>query len=222
MTDPCRVLVVDDEPAVRDAYTGFLQAQDGVEVCGQAGDGQVAVSAFESLRPDVVLMDLGMPRVSGLMATEQICRRWPGACVVALTTFGDRESIVAALRAGAAGYLLKDCGGAALVAGIRQARDGEMPLSAPVRRQLVASVVREGVLPGRAHLTPRERELVNLLAQGLTNQQIGHRMHVSEGSVKQYLTNVGTKLRARSRTQVLIRAVQLNLVDPHGLPPLDG
>jgi DNA-binding NarL/FixJ family response regulator len=224
MSQPHSLLLVDDDPVVREAYRSFFAQQDEFVVRGEARNGAEAIEAYAQLLPDVVLMDLQMPVVSGIDATREICSRWPNACVVAMTTFGTSEYVVAALRAGASGYLLKDVGGAGLLAGLRQALAGEMPLSSSVRRELVASVVQDP--PARAveafdvAVTPRERELLGWLAQGLTNQQIGAHMYVSEGSVKQYLLQIGRKLDAKSRTGILIRAVQLDLVDPHALPPV--
>lgn len=212
-----RILVVDDDPVVREAYRTFFSRHADYQVVGEARDGREAVDAFRRLRPTIVLMDLQMPEKSGVDATRDICREWPSACIVALTTFGTREYIVAALRAGASGYLLKDAGGPALLAAIDQAIDGDMPLSAAVRKELVSNVVDASDAnrpaapdPG---LAPREKELLKWLAQGLTNQQIGGRMFVSEGTIKQYLSHIGDKMGLKSRTQILVRAIQLGVVD---------
>lgn len=224
MSPPFRLLAVDDDPMVREAYRSFFAGQPDFDLCGEAVDGAAGVAAFEQLRPDVVLMDLQMPVMTGIEAIERICTRWPDACVVAMTTFGTQEFVVNALRAGASGYLLKDVGGPALVGGLRQALAGDMPLSGAVRRELVASVVADAPPVATAvpdvSVTPRERELLGWLAQGLTNQQIGAQMYLSVGSVKQYLSHLGTKLAVKSRTGILIRAVQLGLVDPQALPPV--
>lgn len=218
MTGPYRVLVVDDDRSVRDAYRRFLADSDEFQVVATAKDGREGIAAFESLQPDLVLMDLQMPRISGVDATMEICERWPGACVVVLTTFATNDLIVSALRAGAAGYLLKDAAGKSLTVSMHQALAGEMPLSSSVRRQLVATLVADSdgppAEPPRPGLTDRETELLKWLAQGLTNQQIGARMFVSEGSIKQYLSRIGSKVGAKSRTQILVRAIQLNLIDP--------
>jgi len=224
MSQPHSLLIADDDPVVREAYRTFFAQQDEFAVAGEARNGAEAIEAYARLLPAVVLMDLQMPVVSGIDATRQICWQWPSACVVAMTTFGTSEYVVAALRAGASGYLLKDVGGPGLLAGLRQAMVGDMPLSTSVRRELVASVVQDGPAPvaeaSDVTLTSREQELLGWLAQGLTNQQIGAQMYVSEGSVKQYLLQIGRKLDVRSRTGILIRAVQLDLVDPHALPPV--
>lgn len=221
---PHRILVADDEPQVRDAYGAFFSGGDEFAVCGEARNGAEAVTAYATLLPDIVLMDLQMPVMSGIEATRQINQSWPNACVVAMTTFGTSDYVVAALRAGAAGYLLKDVSGVDLLAGLRQALAGEMPLSGEVRRELVSSIVEDRHLAAgdlvQGDLTAREHEVLRCLAQGLTNSQIGTQLYVSEGYVKQYLSQIGHKLGVRSRTGILIRAVQLNLVDPHALPPV--
>lgn len=225
MAAAVRVLVVDDDPVVRDAYRAFLGAREGVQLCGEAADGEQGVRAYASLKPDVVLMDLQMPRMSGIEATEAIVTRWPGACVVALTTFGTADYITGALRAGAAGYLVKDADGDTMAQGIHQALAGEMPLSAGVRRELVASMLTESAAtPIRVdrRLTPRETELLGWLAAGLTNQQIGSHMYISEGSVKQYLSHIGEKLGAKSRTQILVTSIREGLVDLTSLPTTPG
>lgn len=222
MSEPHRILVADDDPSVRAAYRAFFSQQDEFVVCGEARNGAEAVDAYATLSPDVVLMDLEMPVVGGIDATRRICGRWPDACVVAMTTFGTGEYVVAALRAGASGYLLKDVGGSGLLAGLRQALAGDMPLSGAVRRKLVSSVVEQPAAPDVAgmDLTSKEQQLLGWLAQGLTNHEIGSHMYVSEGSVKQYLLQIGRKLGVTSRTGILVRAIQLRLVDPHALPPL--
>lgn len=221
--EPCRVLVVDDDAAVREAYRTLFARHPHLVLAGEARDGVEGVEAYERLQPDLVLMDLQMPRLSGIDAIRQICGRWRRACVVAMTTFGTREYVVAALRAGAMGYLLKDASERELLSAIEHALAGDMPLSSAVRRELVASLVDDTPPQQPEHrLTPREVELVGWLAHGLTNQQIARRMHLSEGSVKQYLARVSDKLGVVSRTQVLVRAIQLGIVDPGRLPPPGG
>lgn len=225
----CTVLIVDDEAAVRSAYRAFLARAEGYRLVGEAATGVEAIDLFEELHPDLVLMDLHMPRLDGVDAIRTITARWPRARVLALTTFATHSHVVAALRAGASGYLTKDASRADLLAGMEQALRGDMPLSPGVRRELVAELTAGG-LPhaqptpdgGAAVLTERERELLSWLALGLTNAQIASRMHLSEGTVKQYLVRVGGKLDAVSRTQILIRSIQLGVVDPHALPRPDA
>lgn len=226
MTPPAahRVLVVDDEPDVRAAYRALLSHQPEFDVVGEAANGAEAITTYGRLQPAVVLMDLHMPHVSGIDAIATICDRWPGACIVAMTTFGSREYVVAALRAGASGYLLKGIGAPRLIAGLHQALSGDMPLASAVRRELVTAVATDTPArpDGAGPLSPRERELVRWLAHGLSNQQIATRMHLSEGSVKQYLARVADKLDVASRTQILVRSIQLGIVDPASLPPVTG
>ncbi|WP_203566831.1 response regulator [Aestuariimicrobium ganziense] len=222
MSASIRVMVADDSPQVRAALSRFLEARADLELVGEASDGAQAVEVYGSVLPDLVLMDLQMPATSGIEAIERICRRWPDAVVVAFTTFATHDHVVRALRGGAAGYLLKDVGAHGLVEGMHQALAGEMPLSPAVRQRLVASLHGAPAGQGRVHgITPREVEVLQWLAHGLSNAEIGARLNVAEGTVKQHMANVAGKLEARSRTQVLVRAIQLGVVDPENLPALD-
>lgn len=219
MSEACRVLVVDDDPMVREAYRMFLSRHQDHTVVGEARNGREAVESYDELLPDVVLMDLQMPEMSGVDAIREITHKHKDACIVALTTFGTQDYIVSALRAGAAGYLMKDCGGQALLSGIQQALAGEMPLAPGVRRELVSDLITghsRGPVDSatRNALAPREKELLIWLGQGMTNAQIATKMFISEGSVKQYLSHIGDKLGLKSRTQILVRAIQLGLIDP--------
>ena len=224
MSEPYRILVVDDEPVVRESYRSFFSFSTEFALSGEARDGAEGIAAYARLRPDLVLMDLQLPVVSGIEATREICRQWPDACVLAMTTFGTGDNVVAALRAGAAGFLLKDVGGRALLAGLRQALAGDMPLSGSVRRELVATLVEDPAEPpaptADVRVSPRELEVLVGLARGLSNAQIGSQLFVSEGSVKQHLGTIGKKLGVRSRTGILVRAIQLGYVDPRSLPPV--
>ena len=173
---PHRILVTDDDPLVRAAYAAFFSQQHEFVVCGEARNGAEGVSAYAALLPDVVLMDLEMPVLSGIDATRQICGTWPDACVVAMTTFGTGEYVVAALRAGASGYLLKAVGGSGLLAGLRQALAGDMPLSGAVRRELVASVVEDRAAAATDQgpdVTEREQQLLGGRAPGVPNPPQG-------------------------------------------------
>lgn len=222
MTELCRVLVVDDDPMVREAYRMFLERHNDHEVVGEARNGREAIERYAELLPDVVLMDLQMPELSGVDAIREIVQKHPGACIVALTTFGTQEYVVPALRSGAAGYLTKDCGGPALLTGIQQARDGEMPLAPAVRRELVTDLLsgqKRAANPQAYNLARREKEVLIWLGQGMTNAQIAEKMLVSEGSVKQYLSHIGDKMGLKSRTQILVRAIQLGLIDPGLMTP---
>jgi len=214
MAELITVAVTDDEPEVRDAYRVIFSRHPEFALCGEACDGPDGVALFLRQRPDVMLMDLKMPGMSGVDATAVICRHLPQACILALTTFGTLDLVVAALRAGASGYLLKDCSADGLTVALRQAIAGEMPLSPAVRIALVDSIRsdRGATTQTIQPLTDRETELLRWLAMGLGNQDIARKMYVSEGSVKQYLSHIGDKLGVRSRTQILVRSLQLGVV----------
>ena len=210
------VLVVDDDALVREAFTALFAREPGHQLLGCAETGEEGVRLAQEWHPDVILMDLNMPGMGGVSATEQIVAEDPAACVVALTTFSDQEHVAKMLQAGASGYLMKHNDRETLLAALAAARLGEMPLAPEVRQTLVAAVLRDRpAAPERPRLAPRELELLTWLAEGLSNREIARRMFLAEGSVKQYLSQIGEKLKRKSRTQILIRAIQLGLVDPN-------
>jgi DNA-binding NarL/FixJ family response regulator len=194
-----RVLVVDDHPVVRRGISDLLASEPDVEVVGAAGDGDAAVVLTERLDPDVVLMDIEMPGVDGVAATHRIGAVAPRTAVVILTTFADRARITRALDAGAAGYLLKDAEPTELIDGIRTAAAGSTPISPRVATSLAG---RDDVIP--AALTPREREVLTLLADGLANKQIARRLGIAETTVKAHLTRVFAALDVTDRTQAAL------------------
>lgn len=205
-----RILIVDDEPLIRDALASFLQRQPKFEVVGDVDTAARAIAGYLDLRPDVVLMDLHLPG-GGLNAIEAIRRNDPQACILVMTVSSSRDDVIGALRAGAAGYQVKNCGGRRLLASIQEAMAGQMPLASSAR-QLLAGAVSGQVSTG-VDFTPRELELLSWLAEGLSNLEIAERMCVSESSVKQYLLRVGDKLGAKGRTQILIYALRAGIVD---------
>jgi DNA-binding NarL/FixJ family response regulator len=201
MTDHViRVLVVDDHPVVRRGISDLLGSVADVEVVGTAGDGATGVTLAGTLDPDVVLMDIEMPGVDGVEATHRIGATAPRAAVVILTTFADRARITRALDAGAAGYLLKDAEPSELIDGIRAAAAGSTPIS-PRAADRLADASAEGV---PASLTPREREVLTLLADGLANKQIARRLGIAEKTVKAHLTRVFAALDVTDRTQAAL------------------
>jgi NarL family two-component system response regulator LiaR len=200
-----RVVVVDDHWVVRQGLRLFLGQQDGIEVVGEAADGEEALGVVEALRPDVVLMDLLMPRLDGIEATRRIRQRWPQVEVVALTTVADGESVVEAISAGATGYLLKDTRGDALVTAVRAAAEGRVELSPEAARRLAGAIRPRAVAQP---LTPREREVLGLVAEGLANKEIAARLGISEKTVKAHVTRVLDKLGVQSRTQAALVAVR--------------
>ena len=200
-----RVLLVEDHALVRAGLEQLLARVDGIEVVGSAGDGAEAVELAAECRPDVVLMDLVMPRMDGREATRRIVERDPAVSVVVLTSFSDREQILEALDAGAIGYLLKDAEPAELVRGIEAAARGESPLTPKVAHTLIRS--RES-RAGEPQLSDREREVLGLLAEGSTNKQIALALGLSLKTVQNYVSNILEKLQVADRTQAALRAQQ--------------
>ena len=215
MTDPIRVLIVDDHPVVRQGLRSFLSSRDGIEVVGEAGDGEQAVSEARVVRPDVVLMDLVMPGAGGVAAIRQILAAEPQARVLVLTSFSSDDQVIPAVQAGASGYLLKDVAPADLEAAVRAVHRGEALLD----RQVVAGVMAE-VAGSRTsggdldQLTPREVEVLRLLGRGLSNRTLAAELFVSEKTVKTHVSSILAKLGVGDRTQAALWAVRQGLVPP--------
>ncbi len=213
-----RVVIADDQALFREGLRTLLSTRPDMEVVGEAATGDEAVSLVEALRPSVVLMDLRMPKLDGIQATARLRERCPDIPVLVLTTFDDDANLFGALRAGAAGYLLKDVSSETLVAAIHAATRGESFLQSTVTGRVVAAFARlmeSGgpkadalVMP----LSPREREIVALLGSGASNKEIADRLNLAEGTVKNHVTNILTKLDVRDRTQAALRARQLGIV----------
>lgn len=218
------VLLVDDHPLIVQALVNFFATNDEFDVVGTAADGTEAVAACHELHPDLVLMDLQMPRMNGVEATRRIVVECPDSRVVILTTFASLDFVLPALRAGASGFLVKDSEPDRILAALDAVVNGEenMPISPQVARLLADEALGESrnrKRPDRAsgqnvRLTAREKDLLTLLARGMSNREISTSMEVSEGSVKAYLGRICEKLGVRDRLQVLIRAYELGLVDP--------
>ncbi|MEU1167059.1 response regulator transcription factor, partial [Streptomyces sp. NPDC005921] len=189
---PARVVVADDQTVVREGIVMLLGLLPGVEVVGAAGDGEEAVRLVAELSPDVVLMDLRMPRCDGVEATRRIRSEYPGTQVVVLTTFADDESLFPALRAGARGYLTKDAGGDEIVRAVESVLSGDAGLSPSIQRRLLERLSHPEPAPVAAEapdgLTARETEVLVLIAEGLTNQEIARRLHVSTATVKRVIS----------------------------------
>ncbi|MBW5485335.1 response regulator [Streptomyces bambusae] len=217
-----RVLVVDDQMMVREGFSVLLNAQPDIEVVGEAVDGREALSQVASLRPDVVLMDIRMPVLNGLEATREIVAADADAKVLVLTTFDLDEYVYQALRAGASGFLLKDASARQLAEGVRVVAAGEALLAPSVTKRLISefSKLAEPQLPGRAaadeqdELTEREREVLILIAQGLSNAEISDRLVVAESTVKTHVSRILVKLGLRDRTQAAVYAYETRLVVP--------
>ncbi|TQF74105.1 response regulator transcription factor [Rhodococcus spelaei] len=215
-----RVIVADDQSLVRAGFAALLEAQDGIEVVGQAEDGAQAVALTTELAPDVVLMDIRMPVLDGLEATRRIVARpeLSAVRVVVLTTFELDEYVFEAIRAGAAGFLVKHTEPADLVRAVRVVADGEALLSPGVTRRLLAEFAtraKEAPAPRLlAELTDREREVMTLVAEGLTNAEIAERLVLSPATARTHVSRILLKLGARDRTQLVVLAYESGLVRP--------
>ena len=214
-----RILVVDDQELVRAGFVMILGRQDDLEVVGEASDGMEAVERARNLRPDVILMDIRMPKMDGIEATQQITDPASGlaARVLVLTTFDDDESVFASLRAGASGFLLKDVPPADLVQAVRVVAAGESLLAPRVTRGIIERFVAvrptDVDLQRRAQLlSEREQEVLRIVGQGLTNAEIAERLFVSEATVKSHVSHILTKLDARDRAQAVAIAYEAGLI----------
>jgi DNA-binding NarL/FixJ family response regulator len=215
-----RVLLADDQALVRAGFRALLDAQEDIEVVGEAGDGAEAVRLAADLAPDVVLMDIRMPGVDGLVATRQIAEddRLAGVRVVILTTFNVDEYVFEALRAGASGFLVKDTEPADLVQAVRVVAGGEALLSPTITRRLIEEFAAHAKEPppesDLQQLTDREREVMALVAEGLSNDEIAGRLFVSPATAKTHVSRAMVKLGARDRAQLVVFAYESGLVRP--------
>ncbi|HEY8236926.1 MAG TPA: response regulator transcription factor [Gaiellaceae bacterium] len=203
MADPIRVLIVDDHAVIREGLRAFLELQDRMEVIGEAGDGREAIEEAERLRPDVILMDLVMPRLDGVEAMRELHEQVPAARVIVLTSFLDDERLVPALRAGAAGYLLKNVEPQELARAIRLADAGEAMIDPAVAARLVDALVEVRGDEG-PKLTRREQEVLELIGRGLANKRIALELGIAEKTVKTHVSHVLAKLGVSDRTQAAL------------------
>ncbi len=212
------MLLVDDQPWLRLGFRAVLEQEPDLEVVGEAGDGEQAVSSTLALRPDVVLMDVRMPKADGIEATRRIVASSSEARVLVLTTFDLDEYVYAALRAGASGFLLKDALPADLIAGIRVVAAGDAAVAPGVTRRLISTLASR--LPATTEpatldaLTEREREVLLELARARSNAEIGARLHISEATVKVHVGRVLTKLGLRDRAQAVVFAYEHGIIQP--------
>jgi NarL family two-component system response regulator LiaR len=214
MADKIEVLIVDDHPVVRQGLRTLLELEEDIEVVGEAEDGLQAIDKVEELVPDVVLIDLVMPRLDGVTATRKIRELSPQTGVLVLTNYADDEQVFGAMKAGAIGYLLKDVQPADLIQAIRRVYYGEVSLSPLIAKKLVGEFTRpkssEPAL--EAELTPKEREVLGLLAQGKSNKEIAHSLFITEKMVKTHVSNILDKLYLQNRTEAALYAMQHGLV----------
>jgi DNA-binding NarL/FixJ family response regulator len=224
-----RVLLVDDQQIVRQGLATILSYTPGIKVVGEAGDGQEGIALAHDLTPDVVLMDLKMPNLGGIPAIRRICADLPETQVIILTTYDADDLVFEGIRAGAQGYLLKDASSETLVEAIRGVVRGESQLDPSVARKVMAEFQRlatqlPAAQPAEAGaessqdtliepLTRREEDVLHLLTEGLSNRDIGARLHLTEGTVKNYVSTIIAKLQANDRTHAVVTAIRRGLVD---------
>jgi NarL family two-component system response regulator LiaR len=209
-----KVLIVDDHQIVRQGLRTFLELQDDVIVAGEAGDGLEAVEMVRRHKPDVVLMDLVMPRLDGISAMRQVMALGLSTRVIALTSFTENDQVFPAIQAGASGYLLKDVSPDDLVEAIRAAHRGEARLHPDITRKLMEKVAKPDRLESQVdELTGRELEVTRLVAQGRSNHEIAQELVISEKTVKSHVSNILGKLHLDDRTQLAIYAIKNGMVD---------
>jgi DNA-binding NarL/FixJ family response regulator len=217
--DRVRVLLVDDDDLMRAGLRAVLSSDESISVVGEAADGRGGVDQVRAVKPDVVLMDVRMPDLDGISATGEVLAAWPDAKVVILTTFEQDDYIFGALRAGASGFLLKRTKPEELIAAIRTVAAGDSLLSPSVTRKVIERVAGEPVTDRSAserldELTPREREVLELIGHGLSNGEIGAALVIEESTVKTHVKRILMKLRLRDRVQAVIFAYESGLVRP--------
>ncbi|MGC4893590.1 response regulator [Micromonospora sp. DT31] len=220
---PLRVLLVDDQHLVRTGFRVILEVEDDIEVVGEAADGERAVTMASALSPDVVLMDVEMPVLDGLAATRRITADADGPAVLILTTFDRDDYLFAALRAGASGFLLKNGSAEELVEAVRVVARGDGLITPALTRRVISTFARPGALPpdpghdaATADLTPRERQVLELVARGASNAEIAEVLHVGEATVKTHVSRVLAKLGLRDRVQAVVFAYEHGVVRPGG------
>jgi DNA-binding NarL/FixJ family response regulator len=232
---PARVLIADDHELVRDGFKRMLSYEEDIEVVGEASNGLEAVELCQRLNPDLVLMDVRMPEMDGLEATHTIKSEQPSVSVLVVTTYENPDYLLEAIKAGAAGYVLKDASNRQLISAIRRALEGESPINQELASQLIGRLASETPQPAEQppaaeratsptlprlleELTPREVEVLGLMAQGKTNQAIAGILFISRATAKIHVRHIIAKLEVSDRTQAVVRAFELGLVAPQAGP----
>lgn len=210
-----KVLIADDQRLMREGLATLLALAGDIDIVAQAGDGNEAIELAKIHRPDVILMDIQMPHLNGVEATKTIRSILPATQIIILTTFDDDEYLLAGLRAGACGYLLKDMPSEQLADAIRSAAKGQSPIGPEMARKLVNLVTHSSIAPpppAATDLSEREIEVLRLIAAGLSNKAIAEKLFIAEGTAKNHVSNILSKLEARDRAQAVARAKELNLL----------
>jgi NarL family two-component system response regulator LiaR len=214
MSENIRVLIVDDHAIVREGQMALIDTEPGMEVVGEAEDGLEAVEMANKLQPDVILMDLEMPRKGGIEAIGEIKAEFPDARILVLTSYTEDEKVYAAIKAGAQGYILKDSSPNEILAAIRQVHLGETSMRPSIAEKLMRELQRSSNLkPTVDPLTEREVEILKLVAHGLPNQEIAEQLVISERTVRTHVTNILSKLHLANRTQAALYALREGLTD---------
>ncbi len=212
VSETIRVLIADDHTVVRGGLVALLEDVEGIKVVAEAGDGVEAILKARSVKPDVILMDLMMPRMTGIEATEEIKRENPAARILVLTSYSDDDKVFAAIKAGALGYLLKETSTHDLLQAIRDVYHGESSLHPAIARKLIRELNRPTALPPSDEpLTEREAEVLILVARGLSNQDIANKLIISERTVRTHVSNILGKLHLANRTQAALYALKEGL-----------
>lgn len=219
MSEVVRVIIVDDQRLMRDGLRLLLELEDGIEVIAEAANGKEGVAQFQVHQPDIVLMDIRMPEMTGIEATKEILRLDPAAKIIILTTFDDDELIMAGVQAGALGYMLKDLSGEELASAIQTVMSGGSQLDARVTRKLLGQITNPSTSsrpqPKSAQadlLTEREIEILALVAEGFSNPEISRKLFLAEGTIKNYVSGIIQKLNVRDRVQAAVQAREMGII----------
>jgi len=217
VTDPVRVMIVEDQALMREGLRTLLELEEGVEVVGEASDGVEALERIPRVRPEVMLVDVRMPRMDGIELIERLGREHPEVAAIILTTFDDDDYVFRGLRAGAKGYILKDVPSEELAAAIRKVYRGEAVLDGPITLKVISEIGRlsKGVAPrsGSEVLSEREMEVLRLVASGASNREIARALYITEGTVKNHISSILRKLGFRDRTQAALYAAERGWIE---------